>query len=340
MSFPKLLRYQRHFRNFWRTIEEYLDMPRADRLELDNICVDVADDAGRLPLSRRVLTLAMGGADGAEDIIAFCRRSPFVHCYEVDGKPYAVVPAVAVLNRTPQLKKGQGSELPPPRPNKHDDPALRLALEIVGLDVPWWSAVPNGEEDEPKPREKRPKSTDVRPKSELDPTNGALGDPKSRKSRPKSELDPAFDKDSSRAQARDRPDARASKPNQTKPRDQGDAPSVAPDQQPSPPGSTDARAIGSPVAVASSPALGGAGEATPEGSDQPDPALVRELVEEGAAAHRASKALSTTMRQGAHEATPGERDPPTKRTREPLTREEEAERVRELRRQLAAMEAS
>lgn len=51
MSFPKLLRYQRHFRNFWRTIEEYLDMPRADRLELDNICVDVADDAGRLPLS-------------------------------------------------------------------------------------------------------------------------------------------------------------------------------------------------------------------------------------------------------------------------------------------------
>jgi hypothetical protein len=306
VSFPKLLRYQRHFRNFWRTIEEYLDMPRADRLELDNICVDVADDAGRLPLSRRVLTLAMGGADGAEDIIAFCRRSPFVHCYEVDGKPYAVVPAVAVLNLAPQLKKGQGSELPPPRPNKHDDPALRLAMEIVGLDVPWWSAVPNGEEDEPKPREKRPKSSDERSKSELGPTNGALGrqdstesDPKSRKSRPKSELDPAFDEDSSRAQARARPDARASKPNQTKPRDQGDAPSVAPDQQPSPPGSTDARAIGSPVAVASPPALGGAGE-----------------------------------------ATPGERDPPTKRTREPLTREEEAERVRELRRQLAAMEAS
>lgn len=31
MSFPKLLRYQRHFRNFWRTIEEYLDQLRAEQ---------------------------------------------------------------------------------------------------------------------------------------------------------------------------------------------------------------------------------------------------------------------------------------------------------------------
>lgn len=50
---------------------------------------------------------------------------------------------------------------------------------------------------------------------------------------------------------------------------EGGATSAPP--QPSPPGSTDARAIGSPVAVASPPALGGAGEATPAVVKQPQP---------------------------------------------------------------------
>lgn len=274
MSFPKLLRYQRHFRNFWRTIEEYLDMPRAERLELDNLCTDVADDAGRLPLSRRVLTLAMGGADGAEDIIAFCRRSPLVHCYEVDGKPYAVVPAIAVLNLSKQLKKGQASQLPAPGPNTHDDPALRRACEIVSLDGPWWSSSTqddldddhNGDETTTKSELGSTKSRVGRAKSELGARKAAENDPKSRESDPngdesptKSELDPAFPSDSSRAQARARPDVRASKPNQTKPRDHGDAPSVAHDQQPSPPGSTDARAIESPDEGSPPPAPGSAG---------------------------------------------------------------------------------
>src|SRR5690606_1619194 len=78
-----------------------------------------------------------------------------------------------------------------------------------------------------------------------------------------------------------RPDVRASKPNQTKPRDQGDAPSVAPDHQPTASPSTDARASsalsgpsdGDAVpGVASAPALGGAGSAPEErAAEQPRP---------------------------------------------------------------------
>lgn len=278
MSFPKLLRYQRHFRNFWRTIEEYLDLPRAERLELDNVCSDIADDAGRLPLSRRVLTLAMGGADGADDIIAFCRRSPFVHCYEVDGKPYAVIPAVAVLNLSRQLKKGQASELPAPPPNRHNDPALRLAIETVGLTEPWWSSSieeADGQEVDPKTTKTRPNGELGSSKSELGASkrrvgtgNQAKDDPKSELGSSKSELDPAFPSDSFTRAARPRPDARASKPNQTKPRDQGDAPSVAPDQPPSPPGSTDARATGEPVRGAPPPAVG---RGSRPGSERPEP---------------------------------------------------------------------
>lgn len=258
MSFSKLLRYQRHFRNFWRAVEEYLDLPRIDRLELDNVCGDIADDAGRLPLSRRVLTLAMGGADGADDIIAFCRRSPFVHCYEVDGKPYAVVPAVAVLNLSRQLKKGQASELPPPGPNKHDDPALRLAIETVELVEPWWSASTapdDGQEPTTKSRDGRPKSDVARPKSSDGSSKSKDGRPKSEDGPSKSdvdppnrhvgssngELDPASVADASRAHGRAGPDARPSKPNQTEPNRTKPSepparpPAQAPPNQPPPP---------------------------------------------------------------------------------------------------------
>lgn len=301
MSYSTVLRFNRAYKFFWQSLEEFCDLSLRDRADLVYLCDQVLDEEARVPLGRRALTMALGGSSGADEVIDFCRRCPFVCVYVgPDGKEYAAVPALPLLATDKQRKTMQQSACPPP-PADYEDAAVRHARMLRrNGDDGGDNETLGASKPSDTPSKRGNKSSVGASKSDVGASKPTLTPDELGNKQSLTASKPTLTPSHAHAITRDRAHAcaRETQPNPTQPNGVG-ALQAPHSREPSPPGSTDARAIGSPVAVASPPALGGAGE-----------------------------------------ATPGERDPPTKRTREPLTREEEAERVRELRRQLAAMEAS
>ncbi len=127
MGYPLLLRFRKDYNNFWDAVDEASDLPWSDRAALCYFATRILDDWFRVPLARRALTIRMNGADGADDIIEFARRSPFVCCYRGDdGKEYAAIPSLELLATPSQRAQRNNSACPPP-PADYDDPAVRKA---------------------------------------------------------------------------------------------------------------------------------------------------------------------------------------------------------------------
>lgn len=266
MSYSTVLRFNRAYKYFWQSLEEFCDLPLRDRADLVYLCDQVLDEEARTPLGRRALTMALGGSTGADEVIDFCRRCPFVCVYVgPDGKEYAAVPALPLLATEKQRKTMQQSACPPP-PSDYEDAAVRHARMLrrnagdVGDNEP---DVASKSTDTPAKTASRPAKTRRKSANHAEPSPGYYADGGDKHSLEASKRTDTPSHARAITRECDRAIARETQPNPTKHsslRSEGGATSAPPPT-----------ASGAPAKAAPSPAL----EAREAQHAEPDPEAAR-----------------------------------------------------------------